>query len=635
MLRDCFDISAFLFLLCLITYYVKRRYLPIRRNGLFLAFMFLCQGAALSNYLVILFCFSGGQYPLWIRYVVNILSFSVLAVCPLFILLYCITLSDYFLLSFKFGRIWACIPAAAVIVLAVTSPWTGLFFEKTAEGEIAYTYGPYLIYAESCLYLFHSLLHILNKKRNLRRLCRYSVYALLAMTFLGHTAQLLFSSQIHTVSFCMTLGVLVMFLTFQNPDFYKENVARLLNLEGFRLLKEDDIRYGIKRKAVLITFENYEDLLNVYGSSVMRQLQESFGNYLRTDFVKDALFYVHNGRFLLIAKHGRGYYDFRDKLMRRCERPFRFENGEMMLSPCFAYSSDDIVFAAADEEEEAFRLAMEEALSQGSGAIVRIDQKILDRAIHNVKVNRALEKAVHGEGLEVFYQPIFSTKENRINSAEALVRIRDEELGLIYPDEFIWKAEADSSILFLGQRVFEKVCEFIKNNNMKQLGLSYIEVNLSPVQCMRKQLAEEFKEVTFRYGVDPSYINLEITESGNTLSNVIQENMEALTFYGMSFSLDDYGTGFSNLISIFSMPLKIVKVDKSIVWQYFKGNRQVLTHVLDIFKASHLEIVAEGVETKEMVDELTRLGVDFLQGYYFSKPVSEREFLEYMKKTDK
>jgi EAL domain-containing protein (putative c-di-GMP-specific phosphodiesterase class I) len=245
-------------------------------------------------------------------------------------------------------------------------------------------------------------------------------------------------------------------------------------------------------------------------------------------------------------------------------------------------------------------------------------------------VENALKKALKEDSLQVYYQPIYSTKDMRITGAEALVRIEDEELGLLFPDEFIGKAEGNGSILTLGEQVFKKVCAFVQSHDMEALGLSFIEVNLSPLQCMREKLSVEFEQIMEDYGVDPKYIGLEITESAASNIDVIKDNMNHLVDVGVKLALDDYGTGYSNLINILSLPLSIVKIDKSIVWAYFNDGNDFLLRVIQTFKNRDLRLVVEGVETEEMAETLGLLGCHYEQGYYYSKPISEEEFLKYI-----
>jgi EAL domain-containing protein (putative c-di-GMP-specific phosphodiesterase class I) len=245
-------------------------------------------------------------------------------------------------------------------------------------------------------------------------------------------------------------------------------------------------------------------------------------------------------------------------------------------------------------------------------------------------INKALEE----DRVEVFYQPIYSTREQKFVSAEALVRIRKADGGIVPPGLFIPVAEETGLIAKLGERVFEKTCSFIKNNKPEQYGVQYIEVNLSVVQCENKALANMYIDIMKKNDVNPAFINLEITESASIImKKTLLENMMALIDYGVTFSLDDFGNGESNLNYIVDMPVHIVKFDKDMTQAYFENEKAkyVLQAATDMIQGLELKIVAEGVETAAQLMELERLGIDYIQGYYFSKPVEERQYIEFLK----
>ena len=259
-----------------------------------------------------------------------------------------------------------------------------------------------------------------------------------------------------------------------------------------------------------------------------------------------------------------------------------------------------------------------------------INEEMYRTATRTFAVEHAIDYALQNQSLQVYYQPIHSTVDGRVVSAEALARIRGEELGLLMPDEFIPLAERNGSIFRLGEQVFEKVCKFIQSHDMEELGLRYIEVNLSPLQIGRSNTADRYLEILDHYHIDPSYINLEITETKNTESEFTYENIHKLSARGIRFSLDDYGTGYSNLINTIVLPYSIIKIDKNIVQAYLSSDSHILQHLVHHFTALDKEVVAEGVETQEMADVLTDIGCHYLQGFLYSKPIPTEEFLDYL-----
>jgi EAL domain-containing protein (putative c-di-GMP-specific phosphodiesterase class I) len=206
------------------------------------------------------------------------------------------------------------------------------------------------------------------------------------------------------------------------------------------------------------------------------------------------------------------------------------------------------------------------------------------------------------------------------------------------PGRFIPVAEETGLIEQLGERVFKKVCQFIQKERIWEWGIEYIEVNLSVRQCESRTLAESYQAVMEQYGIKPCMINLEVTESASIrMRNVFMQNMEKLIDYGVSFSLDDFGSGESNLNYIVDMPVEIVKFDKDMTQSYFekpKGKLVIETSTRMILDLG-LKIVSEGVETADQLEAMKKLGMQYIQGYYFSKPLPQDEFVSFVKEKNK
>jgi len=243
-------------------------------------------------------------------------------------------------------------------------------------------------------------------------------------------------------------------------------------------------------------------------------------------------------------------------------------------------------------------------------------------------IESLVSDAVSGDGFDVFYQPIFSTKHNSYITAEALIRLKDSKtIGFVSPEEFIPIAERKGLIIDLGIIVMEKVCQFAKKYDLKKLGIEYLEINLSGLQCMDTALSEKLRSIMDKYELEPNFFNFEITETVvSEKTDAITNNMVDLINMGSSFSMDDFGKGNSNLSKIADLPFELVKMDKSLVWAYFEENntkgKVILPCSITMMNNLNMKIVAEGVETEEHKNILSDMGVDYLQGYYFSRPIS-------------
>ena len=218
------------------------------------------------------------------------------------------------------------------------------------------------------------------------------------------------------------------------------------------------------------------------------------------------------------------------------------------------------------------------------------------------------------------------------NSAEALLRLIDDDYGFIPPDVFIPAAEKSGAIHKIGAYVLDEVCSFIASEDFSKLNIDYIEINLSVAQCMHKELPDLVLETLNRYNVSPDKINLEITETAASYAqNIMAENIGRLNDAGVEFSLDDYGTGYSNIQRVSTLPLKIVKLDRTFV--NAEDNPKmfiVLENTIKMLKDMEMEIVAEGIETEQLLNKFADMNCEYIQGYYFSKPIPKHDFIAFI-----
>ena len=267
-----------------------------------------------------------------------------------------------------------------------------------------------------------------------------------------------------------------------------------------------------------------------------------------------------------------------------------------------------------------------------NGEVIHADGSTVKRMVSLLTgMDSIIERALANHGFHVYYQPIYSIEKKRFVSAEALLRLIDEKEGFISPEIFIPAAEKSGAIHKIGDYVLTEVFQFIASSEYKKLGLEYIEINLSVSQCMHHGLADSILESMSRYGVSSNQVNLEITESAASYDqSVMSENLEQLSAAGLTFSLDDYGTGYSNMYRIAALPLKIVKLDKTFVNNQNSKMWTILQNTVRMIKDLNMEIVVESIETEEMVKKFSDLKCDFIQGYFFSKPIPQREFVEFI-----
>ncbi len=256
------------------------------------------------------------------------------------------------------------------------------------------------------------------------------------------------------------------------------------------------------------------------------------------------------------------------------------------------------------------------------------------RLLRKSKISKSVHTGIKESRFYVVYQPIYDAKEKKITTAEALLRLKDDELGEISPGEFIPIAEESGDILSLGLFVFSTVCKDIKECHLLDYGLKNISLNLSKRQFVQADLSKCFAAILTEYDICPKNIILEITESITTIPDVnFLNTLNSLKDLGFIFSMDDYGTGYSNFEAMIGpVNFSTIKIDKSILYagEKSKSGNTILETNIHLINELNMNSLVEGVETEEQKAKLENLGCRFLQGFYFSKPIKVDSFINYI-----
>jgi len=253
---------------------------------------------------------------------------------------------------------------------------------------------------------------------------------------------------------------------------------------------------------------------------------------------------------------------------------------------------------------------------------------------HRLTMMGELRQAITNNDLVLHYQPKIDLNQRRISGVEALVRWQHPEHGFLPPDEFIPMAERTGLIKLLSITVLKEALSQAEELHKKNLKLS-ISINLSPSTFLDSDLPDLIIGMLSLYEIPPAYIIFEITESSMIKDpDLALEILNRLTKRGLKISIDDFGTGYSSLAYLKKLPVNEIKIDKSFVTDMLTSENDavIVKSIIDLSHNLGLNVVAEGVEDKETVDRLQSLGCDVLQGYYFSKPLSSKDFLEWLRK---
>ena len=255
------------------------------------------------------------------------------------------------------------------------------------------------------------------------------------------------------------------------------------------------------------------------------------------------------------------------------------------------------------------------------------------KVIRESEIENMMEEAIKNKEFEVYYQPQISTKTEKMEGAEALVRWKKGE-NMISPGEFIPIFEKNYFIIKLDEYVFEKVCENIQEMKTQFKEIPKISVNISKESLVDRKFLEKYEKIMKKYDIIPKEIELEITERTTVNNDIDIRNMlNEIKEKGFSIAIDDFGTGYSSLNMLEMMPIDTLKIDKSFIDRINikEEKTNFIEIIMFITKKLNLKTVAEGVETIEQVNYLKKWNCDLIQGYVYQKPLRFEEFKKYIK----
>lgn len=269
-------------------------------------------------------------------------------------------------------------------------------------------------------------------------------------------------------------------------------------------------------------------------------------------------------------------------------------------------------------------LAMYKAKESGRSRAVKYDNSMVDHIIWRVEREEALKKALERQEFSLVYQPQIDCSTGEIIGFEALLRWYNAELGQIPPMTFIPIAEETQLIMPIGKWVVEEAAMFLAQMQQRYDKKMYMAVNVSVTQLIQEDFVKMIMDILETHSIDPEHFIIEITES--VLMQAIEDTLDklsALQKYGIKISLDDFGTGYSSLSYLKTLPIDVLKIDKSFIDALgnSKEQRDLVEIIVKLGKQLNMRMVAEGVEHPEQLDILRDIGCDTMQGYLYSKPI--------------
>ncbi|MCR5774641.1 MAG: GGDEF domain-containing protein [Lachnospiraceae bacterium] len=628
-----FEIAALAFEVVLLIFYFAKRHLPTKQNRYFILAMVSGCISTFMDMLSALMDVYWRNVPMELLHLVNILYFMCIATNVLLLFIYVLSVTNQLDVVRTPLFLVYCIPYLLSVIMSLATPYTGaLYYFDSVKG---YLHGPAgsTNYILNAFYLVLAAVYVVVYRKRISRLHLYSLVSLFVLLCTGSVLQALFFPWVLLTNAFSCFAICIVYLSLQNPDLYIDKETGLFNRDGYIEYLKELIGSGAEYSFMAICLDNYRSVRTVFGEDkAYKALQEAI-SYVRKNYSDDHIFRYSDDTYVVLTPEKYDVEQAMEYGRKRLEGGFMVDGEQIKFSVVFIVMPYDMMDGDLKRTQNIFDYSLKSVADGVKGNII-VDEELILSSRRRNDIEIALEKAIERRSVQIYFMPIFSPITDKMERVEVLARIFDKKVGFIPPREFISEAEKNGSIISLGRHIFEKTCEFIKDQEPGSYGVGRISVNLSAMQLMQEGMAEEFIRISNKNDVSMESISFDIAEVIDTDKDRIAErNMKKLAEVGAEFALNGYGSGYSSLENIMKLPISMVKIDRALVLSYFEKDSQLLPDVIEMFRNQNLKIVLVGVETKDMARRLSVMGCDYLQGYFYSRTLPARDFVALMKRT--
>ena len=529
------------------------------------------------------------------------------ALLPYALLCYIMTLHDNKLISVK-KMLLAGLATILLASIVLTNPFTEkLFYFDVSAG---YVEGPWyrLMYYSALFHLAVILIFVISWRKEFGPQKTKVILDILILCGCGVVIQLLHYPLLMT-GFGMSLGILALFLTINNPNANRDSLTGVYN--HLYLTRRSDELIAAGKSFHIITIYLYQlkhinKVAGVEGGDYILQLTAK----KLEELCGSRVFRITGKRFLVLTLSLQEYEYYITQIKKMFET-------DMQLDADSSKPATPVILSGIVHGQKlgASGLMLEyaeylESLSMQNGMIevIQDDQQTMDGFLYNKKVEQYLHTAIAQDLFEVYYQPVYSTEKNDFVTLEALSRLHHPELGWIAPDVFIQIAEKNHMIEQITDLQFKRVCMFINEHRDLMKKLFNIKVNLSSLDLMRSDCSSHFIHMMDDMDIHHDWIQFEITETVATeynagLGMVIDGFMAA----GVRLCLDDFGSGYANLNTVMRLPFSAIKIDRTLLFDICNDKKRAMFYqsIVETFHRMGYSIVSEGVETEEEMSLLS------------------------------
>lgn len=632
------EFFCLIMVIILILNYYDRRWAASGQSRLYSVCLWLSAATIALNLACVFTIDHFYSFPLWVNLLLNSGYFALLlAMC---------TVTAYYLLRLilehvynsRCQRILSVVLAVlytAYIILLLLNLRFGILFYFGADG--IYRRGPLINvgYAVMGVELVLLVLCALKNRRSISQPMLRVMQILPPTVVLLVIYQMLYPDVLFNGSIIVAADMILL-LNFQSRRVELDSLTCVGNRSSF--YRDLTLRLGGKQQfqIIVVDIRQFGAVNQHYGQANGDALLYEAARWLDRLHPRGRAFRLGNVEFALLAPYG-GMVSAGKLLEKVCGRfRRRWELGSLQIPLDVRFA--ELIYTDQDWSATDILEFLKYSISlseQREDHLVRFDVSVYQQMERRRQTLRLIRRAVEEDRFQVWYQPVYHCADGVFSSAEALLRLRDDQGELVPPSLFIPLAEETGLIDQLSWIVLEQVCRFLSSGQVPQF--QSVSINLSSQQFASEELIDRITGCLNRYRLSPERLKLEITE------RVLSEDMarmrtmmERLTALGLQFYLDDFGTGYSNLAGVLELPFACVKLDHSLVSGYPDDERTsaMVDTMLELFHAMGCQVVAEGVETSLQAQAITAKGADWIQGYYYARPMPPEELADFFRRRE-
>lgn len=491
--------------------------------------------------------------------------------------------------------------------------------------------GPALIatFIMNIMYLAMSMIIMIARSKSISLIRRQAIVISCLAICIASVFQMRYHN-LHVLSAVISIILIYIYFCLEPPGEYLDGVLGVFNNEAYQMYLRNRISNKKSVSLLYIRITDYSKIMEVFGSGFRNIFLKNLCEYL-SSFETAKTFYIGNGELLLAFEEPAFFIKNFQEIKKRISQTWNVaESDEDVVeievnAVVIAYPAermeDDLTL---ENVTSTFDYYISKYRTASSNEFLCIDRKELREKERYDHVVRSLENAIEENRVGVYFQSIYSVEEDRTIGIEALMRVVDERGIYLDNDMVINYAERSGQIRRLGNEVLKKICSFVRTHSLYELEIYTINVNLSVMQCQDSRMASDFIEIMESYQLPASMFRFEIVSALTSYVSVnFKKNVERLTEIGAEFIVDDFGKDRANIENMLQLNFKTVKLSPKTVRDYFANARVRNSVRIDcqLLRQMNVTVMAVGVENQQQYNELKKLGIEYMQGVAFYKPM--------------